>query len=252
MRQTILTIFFSIMLLGCSRTDKPLQPNSSIVPNITIAQLKDMCKWGVIYFKQDVIVSGTVISSDREGYINKEVYFDDGTAGAKIRINMFYNSVVYPEGVKIAISLDGLGAGIVGDILTIGIKGYNNSIYPLQNEFTITKHIARGEQIDTLEPIECAPEQITPALCGRLVKVCNLKHTPLESEPIVAGGYHRFTNQSNGQYLYIYIDPESYDYGDFLPNQTVDITGIATLAITPYELEAVPVLLPRYHSDIWQ
>lgn len=253
MKQSISTILFSTLLFfACSTYDEPVPSAFEPVGNATIAEVYQMCRWGAISPQPDITICGTVTSSDSEGHINKYIYLDDSTGAARIYTGLYNNSAIYPEGVKIAVNISGLSAQIENNILTIGYGIKDGVITGLNAEYVMLKHITRGTLRNPLSPIRCTIADIDASLCGKLITLEGMVHSPLHPrESLVGGGYHRFTDNKE-QSLYIYIDTLSVDRGCALPKSEVTLTGIATLQKIEYENRNVAVILPRKHSDIWQ
>lgn len=253
MKPSILTILFSTLLFfACSTDNEPVPTIIDPVGNTTIAEVYQMCLQEAITPKTDITICGTVTSSDSDGHINRYIYLDDSTGAARINTGLYNNSAIYPEGIKIAVNISGLSAQIEDNILTIGYSIKDGVITGLNADCVMLEHIRRGTSRNYLSPIRCTINDIGASLCGKLVTLEEMVHSPLHPrEPLIGSGYHRFTDAKE-QALYIYIDTLSIDRDSVLPKGKVTLTGIATLQKIEYENHEVVVILPRKHSDIWQ
>ncbi len=254
MKALLSAILSSIILLtACydSHSTPELSDNKQSA-TVTIAELYNMCGRDILIPQVDISIRGTVISSDSQSYISRGIYIYDGTAAAKICINMSQTSSIYPEGSTIAVQLKGL-ALIESDYqLLIGMKDNDNplEIRGIASEVLLDRYISRESTIQTLTPRAVQPSELSSLLCGELVQLEGMTHTPTDLlDTNIAGGFHRFCNRY-GDHTYIYIDPYSAGAGRPLPSGEITLTGIVTWHSNIYgELNTI-ALLPRYSSDI--
>ncbi len=244
----------TILFSGCYDHHKePDLSGSEQVATATIAELYTMCNHEqVIAIDAEVAVQGTVVSSDSQSFINKAIYIDDGTATAKICINMSQTSSLYPEGARVTILLKGLAMTIRNYQLSIGIRDSEEptEIKGIQSEVLLDRYISCDDTPHPLAPQVVHPHELSSLLCGKLVQLEGMMHSPTdESDTYIAGGFHRFANLQGG-YTYIYIDEYSTMFGKSLPSTAVTLTGIVTWHATIFGEPNAIALLPRYKSDI--
>lgn len=247
-------LLLTILLTGCYNNHKvPEFGTESSEDRVTIAEFYDMCSGNrVLPIETEISVSGVVISSDSQSFINKAIYFYDGTCAAKICINMSQTSSLYPEGATITVHLKDLAVKIIDYQLNIGIKDSRNptAIVPIASEVLVDRFITCDTTMQPVLPKVISCSALSTLLCGEVVTIENMHYAPTsEDETYIAGGYHRFCDNS-GNHLYIYIDPYSAAAGRYLPQNEVTITGIVTWVSTLNDEHNQIVILPRYCGDI--
>lgn len=140
-------------------------------PNTTIAELKAMYASSLLEITGDVVIEGTVISSDVTGNIYKKLYIDDGTAGLPISVGgtSLYNN--YPIGSKVVINCKGMFLGTSYGVVMLG--GQNGSYVgwctDYESRFFVT------ETNLTVTPITTTINAIDNSMIGRLLKLENVE-----------------------------------------------------------------------------
>lgn len=250
----LIVTLLSLLLSGCyNRASDPELDSAPVTANITIAKLKSICNSEIITFTATapVVVSGTVISCDKQGYINGAIYIDDGTATAKVLVDIYDSFSFYPEGCKISITMVDLSAQIADSQLTIGqLSKRDNSLIGFKSIVTLDKHITRYSSIDKIEPLNCTISQIDNSLCGKLVSINDLNYVYTCYEEHYKGKYLRFCD-SDQNFIYIYIDNYASGFSNLPPIEATDVTGIVTYQNVPFDQNNCFVILPRRSSDIW-
>ena len=95
MKRLLSAILLSqILFIGCYDNHKePESFGQQQIGTTTIANVYAMCNGSnVLPIKADISIRGVVVSSDSQSFINKAIYIDDGTATAKVCINMSQSS----------------------------------------------------------------------------------------------------------------------------------------------------------------
>lgn len=156
---------------SCVQDDEYNLPPANCVDNwqsnLTIAQLFERVDAAndILFFEEDLILEGYVISSDSTGNFFKTVSIQDNlkspTKGLQIemdRTNLFNN---FPLGSKIKINLNGLYAGYDNGLLKIGetFQDGGNVRVGRMAESKIDKHVVR-----TCD----APENATPIVFANI------------------------------------------------------------------------------------
>lgn len=127
MKQTTLytTLLILALLLaeGCDYNsfDNPPRDEAVVLtPTHTLAQLKALYTQGGRLLTQDIVVAGTVVSSDREGNIYKALMIQDNTGGIELKIGRtgIYN--FYKIGQTLYVKCRGLVLGAYGKSLDLG------------------------------------------------------------------------------------------------------------------------------------
>ena len=249
----IITIL-ALLLTGCyNRAPIPEPAPEEITTNATIAQVKEMCNNEIITFTPNlpIVITGTVISSDKESYISGAIYIDDGTATAKLLVGVYDSYSIYPEGSQISILLTGLSANLYNHQLTIGLLQEKfNELYAIKSHVLLDKHITCKNSINKIEPKVCDITDISTDFCGKLVTINSLNYVYTCYEENYRGKYLRFCD-SDDNFIYVYIDQYAAGFKNVPPQETSDITGIVTYQKVPFDTKECFVILPRGSKDIW-
>ena len=249
----LVVYILSLLFVSCYNKAATPEPTPEVTTtNATIAQLKKMCINSPISFTvtAPVTVSGTVVSSDKEGYISGAIYIDDGTSTAKILVGIYDSHSIYPIGARITIYMPELTAAIIDNQLTIGLTYNGSEPYPLKSVVLLDKHISCSNNIQTIEPMVCKAGELNEELCGKLVTIKDLEYQYTCYEENFKGKYLRFTD-SDDNFAYIYIDNYAAGFSNLPPQTTTDITGIVVYQNVPFDTNDLIILLPRSSRDIW-
>ena len=127
------------------------------------------------------------------------------------------------------VSLNGLTLGKRFGILQIGRSAAPGSNYPtdyLGSKAALDKHVVRtNEPLIKPEPLLVTTEELSPQLCGRLVRIEPLHYAPKELTEATWSGYQPFADEV-GTILYTYVR----NYADFArsepPQGYVSLIGI--------------------------
>ena len=243
-----------ILFIGCYDSHKePDAFGKQHIVTTTIAELKTSCNGNqVLPIESDISVRGVVVSSDSQSFINKAIYIDDGTATAKICVNMNQSSSLYPEGAMVTVLLNGLAVTIDDYQLHIAVRDSEEptKIKGIESEVLLNKYLSCEDTPYPPEPQVLQPHELSSLYCGKLVRLEGMTHSPTnEADIYIAGGFHRFANQ-RGEHVYIYIDEYSAAYGEILPDTEITLTGIVTWHSEIFGVPNAIALLPRYKSDI--
>lgn len=250
----ILSAILSLLIFTCCRSySTPEESRDELVAHTTIEELYQMCQIAPFTPHIELKVRGKVVGCDRGGYLHNELFIDDGTGRAKVLIERYFISNLYPEGVELSIDLNGLTIAQIDHILQIGLSPTSSKriLDLIGSQQVLDQHITRGNSINPLPPKEYFVADITTAMCGELVKIDNVIHFPADSTDVkIAGGYHRFSD-SDLNFINIYINPQSTGAGKILPQEKCSITGIVSYKSGTSTTSGL-FLLPRKDSDIWQ
>lgn len=251
MKRLLLSVILSLAALACQRFHAPDNAIESVTPNATISQVRDICRYKVSKFSQDIIFSGIVTSSDQEGYITRSIFIDDGKAGMEILLGLYDSYKLYPEGSKVTIYLQDLAGVLSGNyILKVGIKPneWEDYIGYINNRPYIKEKIVRHFTFADIPIVETAIHLLDSEMCGRLVKIDNLHHWATEEELPIAGGYHRLADNS-GNTIYIHIPETASTFGLTLPKAEISVTGILSYKRIDYANNYSYIITPTKASD---
>ena len=180
-------VLFSIMALlqACDYNDydNPPLPEEIVYANTTIAELKAMYVEGGTHIDigEDIVISGRVISSDKEGNIYKALYIQDETGGIEVKINQngLYND--FRLGTNVFVRAENLKIGAYGGTLSIGTvpvdKNYENDFIPAP---VIKNYVINSRKGNPVKPTVLTIPQVDPKYNNMLIKLEDVQF--LESE----------------------------------------------------------------------
>ena len=205
MRKTALYLFSLLALAACEEWEPVLslkydEPEDyrkeTLAPTHTIQQLAAMYETGTPWnVDKNIIIGGTVSTTDQPGNFYKSFYIQDETGGIEIKIgkNGLYND--YRPGQKIYVKCMGLTLGMYGyksgnyggqGMVQLGYvdpTGSYETSY-LESPLLIDAHVIRGERGELVTPEVVAESQL-PAknstqannkYVGRLVTLKGLQY----------------------------------------------------------------------------
>jgi hypothetical protein len=125
-----------------------------------------------------LVISGVVISSDRDGNLYRTLYIQDETGGIEIKIGKsgLYND--YPVGMRLYVLCKDLMLGSYGGMVGIGWNDETNDYETayLDVQRIIDTHIFKGEVESAPAPVEISTASgITSSNVGKLVKIVGAK-----------------------------------------------------------------------------
>lgn len=251
----LIVAILSLLFVGCyNNCPTPEAVADTNTVNTPIAVLKQMCDNNILTFTESakIIISGTVISCDKEGFINDAIYIDDGTATAKVLTGIYNSYAIYPEGSQITIYLPALSAKIENYQLVIGIidNRDNRKLAEMDSQVILDRHITRHSALSTVEPQLCTINELTTLLCGKLVRLSDITFIETYEDEQNPTGKYCSLSDTNGNMAYLYIDSYSMGYNKPLPQGAVDITAIVTYNFIPQSGSYGIILIPRRSSDI--
>lgn len=164
---------------GCrERFSTPDSTTEVPAPNMTLATLHEAYRGETIRISEPIVVGGSVTSSDAAGNFYRTLVLDDGTGAAEFRIAEYNLHTLYAPGSYLTASLQGCALSERNGILQIGLVPDSYSYYP-------TEYIASRELLDRIlhrsgeqrlvEPLRLTLSELEHSLCGRLIRVDNLR-----------------------------------------------------------------------------
>ena len=214
--------------VGCYDTFDDRATNPTPEPaTITVAELRRLCNGTSTDISANAVIAGRVTTSDEAGNFSRTFFVEDSTGGAEIMAGTYDIHNKYPLGATVSVNLAGCTAAFENGALQIGLKPKSYSqrqVEYFMTDVLLDKHIIRGSELS-----EVVPTAITVAdtdLCGRLVKIDRLRHTPNDpADGRTFAGYRKFVAQ-DGSEIYSYVR----EYADFadeeIPDGEVSLCGI--------------------------
>lgn len=221
----------AVLLAGCydsSFGDRP-QATEPVPSTTTISELRARFEGTAITVESEATVSGRVTTCDRSGNFYRTLCIESDGAGLEIMAGLDHLHNDYPEGSLLTVRLQGWALGESRGILQAGRKPTAASGYPTDYiasrpalDRTIVRHDTPSEP---LAPAVRTIGELTPPMCGTLVRIEGLRYAPDELSEGHWSGNKRFTDES-GAAVYTYV--RSYaDFADSeVPAGPCSLTGI--------------------------
>lgn len=259
-RQLVYIILCFVLVSCYNVADKPhIYPNLPTATT-TIANLKSRIVGTHPHaIEHDVVVVGRVISSDAEDNYYRSMVVDDGTAAVEVMMGISPLAADYPEGLMVALSLDGCYAAYQRGVAVVGCKAPEYESFDvgyLASREAIDRVVARSNDVEVVEPRNVALRELQRADCGRLVRIDGLRVVASSSVDTLAGesmcdarwrGYALFKDCA-GDSVAVYTRDYARYAEKYIPLEEVSLTGIVEWASYNGGKECYQLKM-RYESD---
>ena len=252
-RWTNVLILFLLFAGGCyDRHDNPSTEEFQAFADCKIAELRAFCKNGCHTINHDIVCIGRITSSDLEGNFYRSVTIEDDSGGAEIKLGTYNIATQYPVGLLVALNLNGTAVMVENGVVQVGLPpaSFDSAPRAMEAQAVIDKHIVRSDSIEPVAPVLYDIEALNISLCGRFIRIDELRHAPLSEEEneTTMEGYHRFTD-NEGNAVFTYISPYS-DIADHEIATAIDIQGILYHETVGMGIGRQFVIKPRFTDDI--
>ena len=173
-------LLFSTNLSSCKDDfERPPLPEphvpEGVVPNITIAQLKDLYKnvQNPTLIDVDYVLKGTVIGNDISGNIYKQLYIQDNTGGINFGVDQNSIYTRYRIGQQVVVRLKGLYMVSYGEQLQIGYDKTNANRIPYER-FTQSVFEEGWPLAENAEPRTVTLGDLSDELVNTLIRLDNV------------------------------------------------------------------------------
>lgn len=240
----------ALLLTGCYDSAFREASGGEAQPvTLTIRQLCDIYAGTTFPVTGDIVLAGTVTTCDRDGNFYRTLCIESDGAGLEIMagIDLLHND--YPVGSPITLRLKGLAVGKSRGVLQIGrmpAAGSGHATDYFASKPALDASVIRsGEELQPLSPALFRIAELTPAACGRLVRIEAVRYTPEDLSPGTWVGYKRFTDDTGAE-IYTFVRT----YARFADEEVApgfrSITGILQQNGTGRY-----ILKPRYEEDLF-
>lgn len=236
----VVALFFS----GCVKDEFDTPPAdgedpAGIVANQTIAGLKSIYNIGSNEPKQvteDWIVSGIVISDDKEGNFYKQIIVQDSTAGILIRIDQTNLYTDFPVGRKVFIKCKGLwvsdfeGLVQMGGTVDLTTDPQNPSLDFIPSSL-VSQYILKGKYNQFVTPLSLTINQLNPTYQNMLVKLSDVEFDEAEigekyADAVTLSSENRKLVDCNGNEVFLRTSGYAQFANDTIPGNSGSITVI--------------------------
>ena len=237
MSRKILYIILCFVLVSCYNVaDKPLICPNLPIATITIAELKTLIVGTHPHeIEHNVVVVGRVVSSDAEENYYRSMVVDDGTGAVEVMMGISPLSADYPEGLMVALRLEGCYISYQRGIATVGTLAPAYESYDvgyLASRESIDRVVVRGDNVKVLEPREVGICELQRGDCGRLVRIDGLHLVDASSIDVGEtlydaqwAGYSMFKD-SAGDSVAVYTRNYARFAEEHIPVEEVSLCGI--------------------------
>ena len=155
----------------------------------------------------------------------------------------------FPDGCRVTLRLKGLTVAESRGVLQVGRPPAAGSGYAtdyIGSQPALAAVLVRsGESLNTPAPALRRIPELTPALCGTLIRIDGLRYMPEDLSASTWSGYKRFAD-SDGNIVYTYVRPYARFADADVPAGTVSLTGILQYDAAG---DGRYILKPRDESD---
>ena len=233
MKRPVVIALLALCGLSCGcrdRFDVPDTPADAPAANITIPSLHAFLHAETVVVREELTVSGTVVSSDEAGNFYRTLVLDDGTGGAELRIAEYNLYTICPPGCRLTVSLRGCALGERNGVLQIGLPPDAYSPYPtgyISSRVLLERllHPTGERQEPVATPCEIA--RLGTASCGRLVRIDALRFRPdaEQAVPQTWEGYRLFEDAA-GRTIAVYTSAYARFADREIPAGECSLTGV--------------------------
>ena len=257
----IFTILIITMLIGCqSVTDKFVFEGELPTATSSIAKLREqIVRSGGVTIAEDVVVVGRVSSDDREDNFYGSIVVEDGSGAVEVMIGTPNLTARYPEGLKVALRLQGCYADYSYGVLQVGSEAAKYEHYRVGNLASlqrVNEVVKRSLDVEPILPTKTTIAELQSSMCGRLVEVRGLCLTDSSSIDTLIGdtldraiwrGYAMFKD-AHGDSIALYTR-DLARYAEYrIPTDSVNIVGVLQRG-SYREGEECYFLKMRYEAD---
>ena len=249
-RLFIILLVVLVVASGCYDSHNDGLPADSVVQtNCDIALLRNICRNECYTITEDIVCMGRVISSDRDGNFSRSLVVADDSGAVEIKLGIYNIASQYPVGLKISLILEGLAAMVEDGVVKVGLppQSFDSAPRELEAQVVIDSHLIRSSSVENIEPLVYKIPLLNTSLCGRLVKICNLRHAPLANRE--EDEYYRFVD-NEGNAIFVNIDKDADFYGLEIPTSELSIQGILYYSTVGMNVGKQFVVKPCSKDDI--
>lgn len=225
-RLFIILLVVLVVASGCYDShDDGLPVDNVVHTNCDIALLRNICRNECYTITEDIVCTGRVVSSDREGNFYRSLVIADNSGAVEIKLGIYNTASQYPVGLKISLILKGMAAMVEDGVVKVGLppQSFDREPRELEAQEVIDNHVIRSNSVEKIDPLIYKITSLNTSLCGRLVKLCNLHHAPLANR--VEEEYYRFVDRE-GNAIFVNIGKDADFYNLEMPTSELSVQGI--------------------------
>ncbi len=242
----MLFLGMSLMFSACVKEDYDNPPSDCddivFTKTHTIQELKAMLGTATkVKIDTNIVVSGTVTSTDMHGNIYKELVIEDETGGISIQINASKLYEKYPLGQIVYVNCLGLYIGDSKGVTKLGALYEDNGAMKFgriaDNEFE--KYVKRTCDNNKKQPTLISLDDINDSLLYQFVKIDEVQFASPNNtwaDGVFSASLNNIIEDKNGKNLIVRTSGYSDFARDSLPKGSGYIQGILGKYETDYQL----------------
>lgn len=234
----LIPISCCLLLMGCYDSSFGEKPIENLPSTSTISELHQLYSEGEVAIEADISVEGIVTSSDDAQNFFRTLVLEKDGAAIEVLAGIDHLSRDYPIGAKVNLKLKGLELHREKGVLQVGRKRNSENAYEslfLGSPAAVKKHLrVISWTKNPIVPVEVGINDLSPAMCGRLVLLTGLnrytQQTKVDGENgnPVWSGYTLF-HDADGFAVETYVSPYATFATSEIPIGEVDVVGILQL-----------------------
>lgn len=229
----------ALLLGGCYNSTTPPTITTELpAANCLIGDLRaSVAKGEYRVVNEQSMIVGRVTSSDRDDNFYRTMTVQDQSGGIEVVVGLDRLHTTYPEGLLIALNIEGCTLGYRYGTLQVGstAPSYENyDIDYLDSKIDVQRVITRSDDINPIKPTHRTIAELRDEMCGELTEVGNLRLIAstsidtLKNESLANAqwrGYALFCDNSNDTLLVYTRDYATYA-NNAIPHSIRALRGI--------------------------
>lgn len=221
----------TLLLAACYDSSFGEREYSDLPPaaTTTIAEVHRLFTGDAVVVESDIAVSGVVTTSDAAGNFHRTLCIEEAGAAIEITAGLDHLHNDYPAGCRATLLLKGLALGRHYGVLQAGAPAAAGSGYPtgwLGSPAAVGMCLIRhGEESQLLRPALLTIGELSPAMCGTLIRIEGLRYAPESLSQGTWAGYKRFADEA-GSVVYTYVRTGAAFADEEVPTGVRTLTGI--------------------------
>lgn len=240
MRGLLLSV--AALLAGCydSSFGERMEPATAAPATTTLGELRDLFAGRTFLVDNDITVTGRVTTNDRSENFYRSFCIEADGAGLEIMAGLDHLHNDFPEGCSVTVHLQGRALGESRGVLQLGRMPSAESSYA--TDYIASRPaldatvIRRDDPLQPVDPTVRKLEELTPAMCGTLVRIEGLHYEPEDLSAGSWAGYKRFADDE-GTTVYTYVRSYARFADAEVPVGRCSLTGILQYDGTRYILK---------------
>ena len=205
-----LLLGIAALLAGCydASFGEKTTPAPAVPATTTLGELRELFAGQTFVVANDLAVVGRVTTSDRAENFYRTFCIEADGAAMEIMAGLDHLHNDYPEGCTVTVRLQGRALGESRGVLQLGSKPVVESGYPTDYlasraalDATVIRH---DEPLQAVVPTRRSLGELTPAMCGTLIRIEGLHYAPEALAAANWAGYCRFTDDAGAE-IYTYV-----------------------------------------------